>query len=205
MNPKLSNLSGQIVGFDLIGPDADLFNAYYEWETGNCVVKALYECNYSTKTTYKVTPVYRISGIEEYTVKGTEQKIKVTQGKPKVSTWSNTNTIYGDKSIGALIGFEAMLKDEFITIENVELLNYTNDLDWCWEPMMDANYENFVDGDDPNGHPLEGAGRLTLNDNTPKDITKASGKYTLKFAVTYTDAAGNEKAKQVSYKLNIVR
>lgn len=205
MNPKLSNLSGQIVGFDLIGPDADLFNAYYEWETGNCVVKALYECNYSTKTTYKVTPVYRISGIEEYTVKGTEQKIKVTQGKPKVSTWSNTNTIYGDKSIGALIGFEAMLKDEFITIENVELLNYTNDLDWCWEPMMDANYENFVDGDDPNGHPFRGAGRLTLNDNTPKDITKASGKYTLKFAVTYTDAAGNEKAKQVSYKLNIVR
>lgn len=181
MNPKLSNLSGEIVNFRLEGPDADLFNYYYDGE--NCVVQAKEGTNYSTKTNYNVTPVYGLDANNGYyEVDGKTQKIKVTQSKPKVLVWASSNTLYGDKSEGVYLGFDALLKDDNIGISRVQLLNYTNDLDWNDE-----------------------AGLLKLNDNTPKDITKASGKYTLKFAVTYIDAAGNEKAQQVSYKLNIVR
>ena len=95
-----------------------------------------------------------------------------------------------------------MLIKQFI--QDVKLLNYTNDLDWKWEPKMDPSGTYFVE-DPEEGFYFTGAGLLTVNDNDPKDILKAKGKYTLKFAVTYADAAGNEKAAQVSYKLNIVR
>lgn len=180
MNPKFTNLSGRLAGFRLIGPDAELFD--YGYNGVNCVVVARPGVNYSTKISYKVTPVYILEDNGIYEVVGKDQTFKVTQGKPKVSIWTNANTLYADKNVNVWFDFSATLKNEDITIRDVQLLNYTNDLDW--------NAEEWY---------------LSLNGNTPKDITKASGKYTLKFAVTYTDGAGNEKATQVSYKLNIVR
>lgn len=194
LNPKFNNVSGELRNFWLIGPDANMFDAYID-ENGNCVVKVKENCedeygnpivfNYSTKHNYQVKPVYELEDwmTGPYKVEGSLQKIKVTQGKPKVTVDCSTNALYGDKSFGALFTFDAMLKDEHIAIESVELLNYTEDLIW--------DSENNI---------------LQVNtDVDPVEITKASGKYTIKFAITYMDAAGNEKATQVSYKLNIVR
>ena len=185
LNPKFTNLSGRIGNFELRGRDAQLFEYYYDGETGKCVVKARDGVNYSTKISYKVTPVYTLDNNGVYEVEGKAQTIKVKQGKPKVSVVTSTNILYGDRS-QVFFAFDALLNEEYIAIRDVELLNYTNDLAWEWYSESQQ-------------------GALFLQDGTPKDITKASGKYTLKFAVTYEDAAGNEKAAQVSYKLNIVR
>lgn len=189
MNPKFTNLSGEIIDFELKGPDADMFISYYDGETGNCVVKVKtnyledgsQEYKYSTKYEYKVVPVYVLKGNGVYVVEGSQQKFKLTQSKPKITVSSDSSILYADKGDDMNFAFSAVSKGEEIAIKEVRLLNYTNDLEW------DADNQE-----------------LSVSDNV-KDIKKASGKYTLKFEVVYTDKAGNEKTAQTSYKITIVR
>ncbi len=193
MNPKLSNLSGDVFRFELKGPDADLFDAYMD-ENGNCIVKAKYdeydeEGNlvnsyvYSTKTTYKVTPVYHIVANGIYTVNGATQSFKVKQGKPQLTVSGNGTTLYAKRNSSITLFFDAMLKDQYVSIDKVELLNYNADLNW-------ENYGN--------------CGTLSV-DEYMYQITKAKGTYKLKFAVTYTDKAGNEKVAQTTYNVTVLR
>lgn len=189
MNPKFTNLSGEIIDFELKGPDADMFISYYDNETGDCVVKlktnyledGSQEYKYSTKYEYKVVPVYVLKDNGVYVVEGSQQKFKLTQSKPKITVSSDSSILYADKGDNMNFAFGAVSKGEEIAIKEVRLLNYTSDLKW------DADNQE-----------------LSVSDNV-KDIKKASGKYTLKFEVVYTDKAGNEKTAQTSYKVTIVR
>lgn len=189
MNPKFTNLSGEIIDFKLKGPDADMFDAFYDEESGNCVVQVkssydwdgLQEYKYSTKYNYKVTPVYVLSDNGAYVVEGTQQKVKLTQSKPKITVSSDSTILYADKGDDMTIDFTAISQGEEIAIREIRLLNYTKDLYWD-----------------------SAARELRVNDEVC-EMKKSSGKYTLKFAVVYTDKAGNEKTAQTSYKVTIVR
>ncbi len=189
MNPKFTNLSGEIIDFELKGPDADMFNAYYDAESGNCVVKVKssyswegrQEYNFSTKYNYKVIPVYVLEDNGIYLVEGAQQKVKLTQSKPKLTVSSNSTILYADKGNNMIMDFKAVSKGEEIAIKEVRLLNYVNDLYWNSE-----------------------TGELGVYDEV-SEMKKAKGKYTLKFEVIYTDKAGNEKTAQTSYKVTVVR
>ena len=83
--PKLTNAAGTITDVRLTGEDAKLFNA----EVVNGLVHLkLAESgeNYSTKKTYKVTPVVTLSGAE---IEGPTLSVKVTQGTMKLAKIPN--------------------------------------------------------------------------------------------------------------------
>ena len=188
--PKAKNLTGEVVNGYLTGQDAEMFDAYYEYGTG-LVVKAREGERYTTKNTYKVQPVFIMETFDggKYEVTAAVQSFKVTQGKPKVTvTPEGSNVLYRQAGNNLNLNFNAVLKNEDIAIKDVTLLNYTDDLKISYQYN---NGENRIESP------------ISISQYNMKDITTTGKKWTLKFAVTYTDKAGNEKSATVSYKVII--
>lgn len=84
--PKISNLAGDVIDGWLTGADAYLFESEYDIVTGQLRVRARQNgieeetWNYSTKGSYKITPVFMMETVfgHQYEVKAAEQVVKVT-------------------------------------------------------------------------------------------------------------------------------
>ena len=84
--PKLTNATGTITDVSLEGPDANLFNAEVDEYGFIHLTLAKPGENYSTKTTYKVTPKVILLGNE---ITGPTLSIKVTQSAVKLAKIPN--------------------------------------------------------------------------------------------------------------------
>ncbi len=190
--PKISNLAGDIIDGWITGADAYLFESEYDAETGQLRVRARQNgmeeetWNYSTKGSYKVTPVFLMETAfgHQYEVKAAEQVVKVTQGRPRVAVLSEYgNTLYRDAGNGMLtFAIAAELSGENIAIQDVTLANYRDDLNVTYDEEM---------------------GMVTLSQTAMKEITKNAKTWGIKLAVRYADKAGNEKDAIVTYKVVI--
>lgn len=198
--PKMNGLSGTITQAYLADEkDGRMFDSCFE--DGKLVIKAS-GYQYSTKHSYTVTPVFRIDVPDYgyYEVSGKPISFKVKQGKPKVTISSANNTFYQQIGRGVTIKLEAALNKQDIQIQDVYLMNYTEDLyleNWHIGPDGDGNewdscYEPYT-----RTIQLE---RYDYGHN-PQSILK-SGKKTLKFGIVYRDKAGNEQDTVVSYAVN---
>ncbi len=181
-SPKLTNISGNIMGAYLEGPDANLFNTYFNVET-QCLQVYLSEGqSYSTKNTYKVQPVFVVDGGREgCPVETTMQSIKVKQGKPKVTVKADSNVLYSNAENELCLNVSALLKDKEVAISDIKLANYTDDI-WV----------NYYDSETK---------QLSISKYADKDILKYGKSWNLKFKVIYRDKAGNEKDSVVTYKV----
>lgn len=182
--PKLSNLSGEVVGGYLVGEDADMFRADWDWETGRLLVRAQRYNLFSTKMTYEVQAVFFVQtpgyhGGEIRTDANNPLKIKVKQGKPKLKATIANNTIYRQLDNSVEIKLSAAFNKKDVEIERVELLNYTDDFHLEWEEADSV--------------------RLVLNDRYYADKVVKNGKtWKVKLAVRYREQAGNTKSAQVT-------
>ena len=86
--PRLTNAQGTVTDIRLEGADAELFAA--EVVDGAVHLTMAKGCTYSTRTTYKVTPVLTFCGQE---VTGSTLSIRVTQSTVKLAKLSN-RTVY---------------------------------------------------------------------------------------------------------------
>ena len=183
---KASNISGTIEDVWLEGEDSIRFYAEMTGTANQFNIYARDGYDFSTKATYKVTPVIKLLNhdYEPYYVMAVEQAIKVTQGKPKVTiTAPDGNVLYTQHGNTLKLDISAVLKNEYVEIEDVELTNYTD--------VMDCHYEN---------------GELylsVLKDSSYATTFKQGKSYALKFNVTYFDKAANEKPVLVTYKVTI--
>lgn len=186
--PKLSNLSGTVCDGHLEGPDADLFESY--WDGSKLVVQARPGENYSTKLSYKVRPVFNVDA-ESYggyeVDAGKDLAIKVKQGKPKLTATMVNNTIYRQLGNTAEIRLSAIFNKKPVEIQRVELVNYTGDFNW----LEDGDFYY----DEESG--TETVHLSLINDDRPDSIIK-SGTYNVKLRVIYSEKAGNEKAAEVT-------
>ncbi len=161
----------------LEGADASLFKTYFD-ENGNCKVYAKAGVQLSTKTKYKVTPVCKYGDV---VVKADPVTIQVKQGSVKLVKASHGDTLYANKGNEMHLLLQAYTNGKGVGVENVELLNYTDDL----------KYENGI---------------LSFRtDKEPTTIKKSQGTYTLKFAVTFADGAVDKKPLTFTCKVKIVR
>lgn len=114
------------------------------------------------------------------------QKIKLTQSKVTYKAVTDGAILYGNGVID--IGFTSNNSQtgEMVEIEQIELLNYTEDLS--------VKY-----------HPGGTVVTLKLKDGQSSQIKKSGGTYTLKFAVTPKGAAVNQKPTIVTCKVQIVK
>ena len=188
---KTSNLQGRLVACHLIGPDANKFDVDGV-NGGKIVVKASKNATLSTKVAYKVVPVliFEGDGGYEYSIKADTQKIKVKQGKPKVTVTAADgvqNILYRDRDNKIVLDFNAVLGKKPVKISGVELANYTSDL---------TGFGNW----NPETGELES---VTLSQYAEKQILASGKTWKVKFNVYFTDGAGNEKVTQVTYKLII--
>lgn len=199
--PKMNGLSGTITQAYLADEkDGRMFDSCFE--DGKLVIKARGDQNYSTKYSYTVIPVFGIDVPDYgyYEVSGKPISFKVKQGKPKVTVSSANNTYYQQIGEGVTIKLEAVLNKQDIQIQDVYLVNYTEDL----------YLENWHIGSDSDGNEWDSCYEpytrtILLNrydyGHNPQSILK-SGKKTLKFGIVYRDKAGNEQNTVVSYVVN---
>lgn len=154
------------------------------------VVKACANSTFSTKATYKVVPVLVFENAAgfRYDIKADVQKIKVKQGKPKVTVTTADgvqNILYRDRSNEIVLDFNAVLGKKAVKISGFELVNYTSDL-------SASGIWNRETGE------LES---VMLSQRGEKQILVSGKTWNLKFNVYFADGAGNEKVTQVTYKL----
>lgn len=183
--PKLSNVTGEVQDGWLTGQDADMFGEPY-FKDGKLYVKAREGASYSTKYTYKVKAVFKVQteDYRSYELESKELSIKVKQGKPKVSVSSVGNTLYRSTGNCVEVNISALLGSKDVVIEDVALVNYTEDL------MLVGDFYN----------PDTKSVLLTTTGGT-KSILKGGKTWSVKLAVHYRDQAGNEKDTQVTYKV----
>lgn len=201
--PKLSNLTGKAVNGWLSGRDAALFNAEFNEQDGKLYVRAREGAAYSTKNTYKVKAVFWVES-EDYTgfeVESKELSIKVKQGKPKVTVTSISNTLYRQLGNTIEVNISALLGTSDVVIEDVYLVNYTDDLQ-----LIDDFY-NANQGDDAENDPWfraynpDTGSILLTTTGDAVSILKSGKTWSVKLAIRYRDQAGNEKDTQVTYKV----
>lgn len=182
-SPKVSSLSGTVVDGWVTGQDTYKFDWYTD--NGKLVVTAREGANFSTKNNYKINLVFILENQDGscYEVVTSEQAVKVIQGKPKVTVKApEGTTLYSQAGNELKLRFAALLANEDIKIRDVSLLNYTDDLECKYDEASQTIY---------------------LRREAMKQITSNGKTWSLKFAVTYTDSAGNEKAAQVTSKITI--
>lgn len=190
LNPSINweNFTyGEILEVKLVGPDAHMFDAVFEDYCFRIYAKNEYD--YSTAKTYQVYPVVKWRTFDPngaIEIKGSLQKIKLTQSKVTYKAVTDGTILYGNGVID--IGFTSnnSKTGEMVEIEQIELLNYTEDLSVKYYP----------------GGTIV---TLKLKDGQPSQIKKSSGTYTLKFAVTPKGAAVNQKPTIVTCKVQIVK
>ena len=91
--PKLTNAQGTVTDIRLEGADAELFAA--EVTDGIVHLTMAEGCEYSTKVTYKVTPILTFCGQE---VTGSVLSIRVSQSNVKLAKLSN-RTVYQSQTV----------------------------------------------------------------------------------------------------------
>lgn len=197
--PKLKNITGKAEDGWLSGQNAELFETEFNQEDGKLYVRAREGFIYSTKASYKVKAVFWVQ-TEDYhgfEMESKELTIKVKQGKPKITVSSSIDTLYRQIGNEVEINISALLGSKDVVIEEVTLVNYTDDL----------RLSDYEAGRDEEGNPYYMAYnpdtksvRLTTTDIS-KSILKSGKKWSVKLAVRYRDKAGNEKDTQVTYKV----
>ena len=177
--PKLKGVQGKVVDGYLIGPDEDMFTEVFE--DGVLKVYPFDGETYSTKTKYSVKPVFIVENADGEIINLEMEKIqtiKVKQGKPKLKV--DKATWYRDRQSEIKIPVSAVLNGKNVPINDVELTNFTNDLN--------ASYED---------------GYIVL-ERIGVDKINAIGKtYNLKLNVYYADGAFNEKPASTTLKLTV--
>ena len=203
VTPKLVNVYGTITGAELAGTDGWRFALDGNSDTGVFYIRAAAGKTYSTKHAYKVQLklfVETETG-RTYTVTTKEFSVKVTQGRPKLTVTSEGNTLYRQADNALVVTFKALLAKEDIVIENAELLSYRKDMflspwytnETAGEAGQDAIFDVYFEPDQQS---------VILKNHTTEE-TLRNGRYTLKFAVTYRDKAGNEKTVTANYSVNV--
>ena len=187
--PKTKNVNGTLLGVGLDGPAKDMF--VISNENGKLVMRLKSNVECLTKTAYEVYPVFQYESLsgKPFTLTGKKQTIKLKQGSPKVTVKSvGVNTLYRDRNNELTLLFDATLKKQDINIEKVELANYTGDL-YIKEMLVNPDTKDVE--------------AITISQHNIKQIVAANKKWNVKFNVYYKDRAGNEKVKQVTYKIVI--
>lgn len=176
-----NGVSGKPVSAFISGKDANKFDSYTE--NGKLFVTAAQYETFSTKNQYKILLNITMKNADgsEYTIVGPEQSIKVTQGKPKVTILAREgNILYSQAGNDLKLQAKALLSGEKIKIKNVTVENYQDDLE-CWFD--------------------EDAQTIHLSRNDLKKITNNGKTWSVKFAVTFSDGTGTEKATVVTSKI----
>ena len=196
--PKISNLTGTVTDGWLRGRDADLFENWFE--DGKLIVKARGGQKYSTKNTYQFYAVFRVENEDwhGYTIRSDTDgrkpfQIKVKQGKPTLKATANGNTIYRQRDNRVNIRIEAMLGKQEVEIEDVWLVNYTDDLQ-LEQITMQENGDSWEQNYDPETKSV----KLALQDSWGSRDIRKNGTYKVKFAVRYCDKAGDVKEAEVT-------
>ncbi len=185
LTPKLSNVSGKVVYGWIEGADAELFNSYFDFESGKLVINAHRYHPLLVNYNYKVVPVFQVEGPngERYEIKGSTQTIKLTQGKVKLALKPMKNALYRDADNTFMLNVRALsVKENPVEIRDVRLLNYTNDLD-AW-----------FDGE---------SGTLWVSQYGRDKMWAKNKTYNLKLEVTFSEQGGNVKSQTVTYKLKL--
>jgi len=150
----------------------------------NTIAKSVLSNNtemYSTKTKYRVTPVFKVRNAdgECYDLStGVTQNIKLKQGKPKLK--ADKVTWYRDRQECVWVPVSATLNGKDIAIERITLTNFTKD--------VEATYE---------------AGYIKLQGIDIDKINAIGKTYNLKLNVYYADRAVNEKPASLTVKLAV--
>lgn len=196
--PKITGLSGTVDNGWLEGRDANLFD--YEWmEDGRLIVRAREGESYSTKNTYQVKPAFHVQtedydGYEIRTDKAVSVKLK--QGKPKLKASAANNTLYRQIDSTVEIRLDAVLNKKDVAIEDVWLLNYTEDLELRTTQIQAEDSDEFYD---VTYNPETKSVTLALRDKySARDIISSGKNWKVKLAVRYRDKAGNEKNAEVT-------
>lgn len=199
--PKLSNLTGVIEDGWLEGRDADLFDAWME--DGKLIVHARDGKTYSTKYSYQVNAVFWVQtqdydGCEISTAK--PLTIKLKQGKPKLKASAVNNTLYRQLDNTVEIKLDAVLNKKEVEIEDVWLLNYTEDLELRTSRIQADNTDDSGEQYyDVIYNPETKSVTLAWRDRYYANSIVQSGKtWKVKLAVRYRDKAGNEKNGEVT-------
>lgn len=200
--PKISNISGKVVDGWLEGMDSDLFDNW--WEDGRLIVKARPDVTYSTRHTYRVRARFEVETLDYerltvYTDAAKPLTVKVKQSKPKLSASTAGNTIYRQLDNTVEIKLNAVLNNREVEIEDVWLINYTDDFELRMTPASWTDEEG-------NAHPYETiynpetkSVRLGLiNRYEAVNAIKSGKAWKVKLAVRYRAQAGNEKKAQVT-------
>ena len=199
--PKVGNAAGKITDARLDSSlDGNLFSCYFDEQTGKLMVQANEWEVYSTKQTYKVKAVFSMQPENGagYEIVSKTLSFKVKQGKPKITLSSGGNRIYRQIRNDLEINFKAVFDGKEIEIEDVWLLNYTDDLELRSEARVDDYGNEYYSCWNPDTNSVT----LQIKDDA-KQILKSGKTWELKFAVRYKDKAGNEKSAQVKYKVYI--
>ena len=179
--PKLSNATGTITDVRLEGQDANLFNA--EVVDGLIHLKlAKSGENYSTRKTYKVTPVVTLLGKD---ITAPTLSIKVTQSALKLAKLPN-RTVYQSQTAPLMVKL-AVTSPASAEIGDVQLNAKTT-----------AAFRNA----------LENAGGIQADEATVSFPAKAfaplkPGRYTVILDVTPANAASDTKPTQAKFTLAV--
>jgi len=183
---KLKDVNGYGSCYDsyLIGPDADKF--YIAGVVGETsIVKADSSYPWSTKQTYYVTPVFVFTNKhgDYFEIQGKQQKIKVKEGKAKVTVSSpNGNVLYRERDNELIFKVEPNYKNNpDLEIRRIELVNYTGDL------------ELYSIGND----------EYLLRQSSLNQIIASGKTWNLKFNVYFEGKAVNTKPLQFTYKISV--
>lgn len=200
--PKLSNLSGKVTDGWLEGRDAGLFDWEFNEADGKLYVRAREGCTYVTGYNYQVVPAFWVQP-EDYTGFSVSNakalSISIKQGKPKITLTSLTNTLYRSSDNTIRIDVSALMGTNKVDIDDVVLLNYTEDLYFeaydSWTD--DSGEEHGITYDPESGYILL---KVTKE---PAEILKTGKTWILKFGIHFKGQAGNQKDTQVTYKVII--
>ncbi len=183
ITPKLSNATGTVTDGWLTDKDGSLFESYFE--DGKLYIRAREGEIYSTKHTYKVKAAFWVQteDYHGYELVSKELSFKVKQGKPKIKISSEmANTLYRTTGNEIELKIEALLGTKAVEIEEVNLVNYTDDLE-----LLPSK-------------PDENVWCITTTGQT-KNIMQNGKTWSVKLAVRYLDQAGDVKDTQVTYKI----
>ncbi len=189
VTPKLSNVTGTVIGGWLLDKDASLFDS--DFEDGKLYIRAKEGRYYSTRHTYKVKAAFWVeTGYHSYKLESKELSFKVKQGKPKIKVSSETaNTLYRTTGNEIELRIEAMLGTKAVEIEEVCLVNFTDDLKLGESKAGTGHYDS------------ERRSVRIKATGAAKNIMQNGKTQTVKLAVRYRDQAGDVKDTQITYKI----
>lgn len=179
LTPKFTSVAAdaEVAEIKLTGSDAHLFEITDR--SGNAVTVRLKEdVSVVTKYDYKLCAAYTIrSGDAEFELESAPLKVKLTQGKVKVTavgSSSYSNTMAEEKALSFIV---TNSMGEQLAVEDVKLLNYTGDFSY-----RDGKLVHRLTGETARGK-----------------------SYSLKFELKLKGRGDNEKAAAVTWKVQIVK